>query len=62
MRWVDIEVLSGTQGKPELALHAASQQRLQALLPDGHAATLHLSLSDEFPYASAWVIIEARHA
>ena len=58
--WRDIEVVRGDLGAPCLALHGGAQARLVRIVPDGYEAVLHLSLSDEPPYALAWVIIEAR--
>ncbi|NKJ01847.1 holo-ACP synthase [Novosphingobium sp. SG707] len=55
----DIEVLRNDLGAPSLALHAGAADRLAAMTPPGHTAFLHLSLTDDLPWASATVIIEA---
>lgn len=55
----DIEVVTGELGKPHVLLHAAAGEALRRLVPDGHTAHIHLSLSDEEPYATAYVVIEA---
>ncbi len=57
--FVDIEVISGHLGKPHVVLHGGAAERLRDILPVGHAAHIHLSLSDEAPYASAYAVIEA---
>ena len=57
--FTDIEVISGHLGKPLVILHNGAADRLQELLPDGKTAHVHLSLSDEAPYASAYAVIEA---
>jgi holo-[acyl-carrier protein] synthase len=54
----DVETLSGPHGKPTLTLHGAALKRLNAITPQNMQARLHVSLSDEFPYAWALVIIE----
>ncbi len=57
--FVDIEVISGYLGKPHVVLHGGAAMRLRDILPNGHAAHIHLSLTDEAPYASAYAVIEA---
>lgn len=58
--WQDIEVVSKEDGAPTLQLHGAALTHLQSITPQGMSAVLHLSLSDEPPYAQAFVIIEMR--
>jgi holo-[acyl-carrier protein] synthase len=57
---VDIEVISDGLGAPSLKLLKGAGERLAAITPEGHDAVVHLSLSDDLPWASATVIIEAR--
>ncbi|ESQ76309.1 holo-ACP synthase [Asticcacaulis sp. AC402] len=57
--FVDIEVTSDALGKPHVLLHAGAAARLRAIVPEGCTAHVHLSLSDEDPYASAYAIIES---
>ena len=57
--WRDMGVVNLPSGQPTLALTHGAQARLQALLPPGTAARIHLSLTDEPPYAQAFVVIEA---
>lgn len=56
----DIEVGNDALGAPNLKLLKGAQERLAALVPQGHNAIVHLSLSDDLPWAIATVIIEAR--
>ncbi len=56
----DIGVIEDAYGKPSLELSGTASQKLLNLIPDGFSPVLHLSLTDEFPYAQAFVIIEAR--
>lgn len=55
----DIEVIRDELGAPALVLHEGAAARLAQITPPGHAAALHLSLTDDLPWASATVIIEA---
>lgn len=55
----DIEVTNDEWGKPSLTLSGGALARLQEMTPAGKDVVLHLSLSDEPPYAQAQVIIEA---
>jgi holo-[acyl-carrier protein] synthase len=57
--FVDIEVVSGPLGKPHVILHGGAADLLRGLVPQGRTAHIHLSLSDEDPYATAYAVIEA---
>lgn len=54
----DIAVIRGDSGAPMLELSARAFEYARKAA-GGKTPKLHLSLSDEYPYASAWVIIEA---
>lgn len=55
----EIGVENAANGRPMLVLTGRARETLQKLLPEGQVARLHLSLSDDWPFASAFVIIEA---
>ncbi|MDD2795233.1 holo-ACP synthase [Acidocella sp.] len=55
----DLCVVNLPSGQPTLELHGGALARLRAMLPPGHAAHIALSLTDEYPYAFAQVIISA---
>ena len=55
----DIGVVNLPSGAPTLALTGGAKARLDALMPAGHAATVHLTMTDDHPWAQAFVIIEA---
>ena len=55
----DIGVVNLSSGAPTLALTGGAKARLDALVPPGHVAKLHLTLTDDHPWAQAFVIIEA---
>ena len=55
----DMGVVNLPTGQPTLQLTGGAAQRLQALTPPGHIARIHLTLTDEHPYALAQVTITA---
>jgi len=55
----DIEVTNDVLGKPTLALTGGALARLKDITPEGKHIAIHLSLTDEPPYAQAQVLIEA---
>jgi holo-[acyl-carrier protein] synthase len=55
----DIGVVNAPSGAPTLALTGGAKARLDALLPEGHVAKLHVTLTDDHPWALALVVIEA---
>jgi len=56
----DIGVVNAPSGAPTLALTGGAARRLATLTPEGHAAVIHLTLTDDHPWAQAFVVIEAR--
>lgn len=58
--WRDLEVVNLPTGQPTMRLHGPASARLAKLIPAGHEAVIHLTLTDEPPLAQAFVIIEAR--
>ena len=56
----DIGVVNAPSGAPTLALTGGAAARLAALTPEGHEAIVHLTLTDDHPWAQAFVVIEAR--
>ena len=57
--WKDMGVVNLSSGQPTIALTGPAAGHLARLTPPGHAARIHLTLSDEHPYALAFVVIEA---
>ena len=57
--WRDMGVVNLPSGKPTIALTGGAAERLAALLPEGFEPLIHLTLTDEHPYAQAFVVIEA---
>ncbi len=57
--WRDMGVINLKSGKPTLLLTGGAELRLATLTPRGHLPLVHLTLTDEYPFAQAHVIIEA---
>ena len=57
--WRDMGVVNLPSGKPTMRLTGGAAERLRRLLPAGHNAEIHLTITDDFPIAQALVIIEA---
>ena len=57
--WRDMGVANLPSGKPTMVLTGGALRRLEAITPPGHTAVIHVSLTDDHPYAQAFVIIEA---
>jgi holo-[acyl-carrier protein] synthase len=57
--WHDMGVVNLPSGKPTMQLTGGAAERLAELIPPGHEAVIHLSITDEHPMAMAYVIIEA---
>lgn len=57
--WRDMGVINLRSGQPTMALTGGALARLQQMTPEGMKAVIHLSLTDDHPYAQAFVVIEA---
>jgi holo-[acyl-carrier protein] synthase len=57
--WRDMGVVNLPGGKPTMQLTGGAAVRLASMLPAGHTAVVHLTITDDFPLAQAFVIIEA---
>ncbi|MGE0239932.1 MAG: holo-ACP synthase [Parvibaculaceae bacterium] len=57
--WRDLGVVNEPSGKPTMVLTGGAGERLAHLVPRGHRPQIHLTITDDFPYAQAFVIIEA---
>jgi holo-[acyl-carrier protein] synthase len=56
----DIGVVNLPSGAPTLRLTGGAKARLDALAPEGHAIDIHLTMTDDHPWAQAFVILTAR--
>jgi len=57
--WRDMGVVNLPSGAPTMALTNGAAERLAEITPAGHRAKIHLTITDDFPLAQAFVIIEA---
>ena len=56
----DIGVVNAKSGAPTLQLEGVAKKRLDALTPPGHRLEVHLTMTDDHPWAQAFVILYAR--
>jgi holo-[acyl-carrier protein] synthase len=57
--WRDMGVVNMPGGRPTMELTGGAARRIAEMLPEGHRAVVHLTITDDFPLAQAFVIIEA---
>jgi holo-[acyl-carrier protein] synthase len=58
--WKDMSVRNLPTGQPVMEVTGWAKDRLDALTPPGHEAIIHVTLTDDHPWAQAVVLIEAR--
>ena len=58
--WKDMSVSNLSSGQPVMKVTGWAKNRLDEITPAGHEAILHVSLTDDHPWAQAYVVIEAR--
>jgi holo-[acyl-carrier protein] synthase len=57
--WRDMGVVNLPSGKPTMQLTNGAAVQLARMVPAGKTPVVHLTMTDEYPYAQAYVIIEA---
>jgi holo-[acyl-carrier protein] synthase len=55
----DLGVVNLPSGKPTMKLTGGAAARLAKILPPDHEAVIDVTITDEYPLASAFVIIQA---
>jgi holo-[acyl-carrier protein] synthase len=58
--WKDMAVSNMRTGQPTMAVTGWAAERLELMTPAGHDAVIHVTLTDDHPWAQAFVVIEAR--
>jgi len=58
--WKDMSVTNLPTGQPVMRVTGWAKDRLDAMTPPGHKAIIHVTLTDDHPWAQAMVVIEAR--
>ena len=57
--WRDMGVVNDKFGKPTMKLTNGAAKRLAELMPSGYEPRVHVTITDDFPLAQAFVVIEA---
>ena len=57
--WRDMGVINLPTGQPTLSLSGGALQRLESMIPGNHSPQINLTLTDDYPWAQAIVIISA---
>ena len=58
--WKDMSVSNLSSGQPVMEVTGWAKNRLREITPSDHEAIVHVSLTDDHPWAQAYVVIEAR--
>ncbi|MBP1806726.1 holo-ACP synthase [Rubellimicrobium aerolatum] len=58
--WRDMAVTNLLTGQPVMRVTGWAAERLAGMTPPGHEAVIHVTLTDDHPWAQAFVVIEAR--
>ena len=58
--WKDMAVSNLRTGQPVMEVTGWAKERLDDMTPQGHEAIIHVTLTDDHPWAQAFVVIEAR--
>ena len=58
--WKDMSVRNLRTGQPVMEVTGWAKARLDEMTPEGHEAIIHVTLTDDHPWAQAMVVIEAR--
>lgn len=57
--WKDMSVTNLRTGQPQMHVTGWARERLEKMTPEGHDARIHVTLTDDHPWAQAFVVIEA---
>ncbi|MEM9638748.1 MAG: holo-ACP synthase [Pseudomonadota bacterium] len=57
--WKDMSVSNLSTGQPVMHVTGWAKERLDKMTPEGHEAVIHVTLTDDHPWAQAFVVIEA---
>jgi holo-[acyl-carrier protein] synthase len=59
LSWQDVEVVNDASGRPKIKLHGSAKKRARSRIKKDQDYKVHLSLTDDYPYAQAFAILEA---
>ncbi len=57
--WRDMTVTNLKSGQPIMTVSGWAQDRLESITPEGHIPKIHVSLTDDYPWAQAFIVIES---
>lgn len=57
VHWRDLGVVNAPSGRPIMVVTGTAKAYLDRMIPAGHSSVIHLSLTDDYPYAQAMVVI-----
>jgi len=57
--WKEMGVVNLRTGQPTMTVTGGAAKRLASMTPTGHTAHIHVTLTDDHPWAQAFVVIEA---
>lgn len=57
--WTDVEITRQTNQPPHVFLHNNAKSEFNKRIPAGMEGHIHLAITDEWPYAQAFVILSA---
>lgn len=57
--WKEMGVVNLKSGQPTMELTGGAGERLASLIPAGRVPRIHVTITDDHPYAQAFVVIEA---
>jgi len=60
--WREMGVVNLPGGKPTIELTGGAAERLGRLMPPGMRPAIHVTITDDYPWAQAFVVIEALSA
>ncbi len=60
--WRDMGVVNEPSGRPTMQLAGGALAQLESIVPAGYLPLIHLTITDDFPWAQAFVIISAEPA
>ena len=59
VNWREMGVINLSSGQPTMRLTGGAADRLRGLMPPGRRPRIHVTITDDHPYAQAFVVIEA---
>ena len=60
IKWKDMAVTNLPTGQPVMHVTGWAAERVKELTPAGYESILHVTLTDDHPWAQAFVVLEAR--